>query len=58
MDKLYPSQDSDTLENGVLSKKLYVKPEIVHELELEVRAGSPFSVDPLDDVTGLFGTDH
>ena len=33
------------------SRKLYTKPEIVHELELETRAGSPIppaGIDPLD----------
>ena len=35
-------------------KKIYAKPEIIHELELETRAGSPNAIpNPLD----LFGTD-
>ena len=29
-------------------RKPYTKPEIVHELDLEVRAGSPLMPDPLD----------
>ena len=57
MEKLSPSQESTKLENEVFLKKQYTRPEIVHELELEARAGSPLSVNPLDDVTGLFGTD-
>lgn len=28
------------------ARKLYRKPEIIHELELEARAGSPLHVDP------------
>ena len=27
-------------------RKPYIKPEITHELELETRAGSPFTIDP------------
>jgi hypothetical protein len=36
-------------------RKPYVKPEIIHELELETRAGTPLVVDPLDpfDPLGL-----
>lgn len=30
------------------TRKPYVKPEIIHELELETRAGSPLIIDPLD----------
>jgi hypothetical protein len=30
------------------ARKPYVKPEIIHELELETRAGSPTFTDPLD----------
>ena len=31
------------------TRKPYVKPEIIHELELETRAGSPLGMpDPLD----------
>lgn len=29
-------------------KKPYIKPSIIHELELEVHAGSPIESDPLD----------
>jgi len=32
-------------------RKIYRKPEIIHELELETRAGSPLKVDPLDPGT-------
>ena len=36
-------------------RKPYEKPEIIHELELETRAGSPyptpFLIDPLNDNT-------
>ena len=33
-------------------KKPYVKPEIKHELELEVNAGSP-CVPSIDDILGI-----
>jgi len=36
-------------------RKPYVRPEIVLELELETRAGSPLLVDPLVDP---FGADN
>lgn len=43
----------ERVENLVDSRKAYIKPEIIHELELETRAGSPyptpFSIDPLDN---------
>ena len=29
-------------------RKLYIKPEIIHELRLETRAGSPIPAPPLD----------
>ncbi|HZD56716.1 MAG TPA: hypothetical protein VE136_08340 [Anaerolineales bacterium] len=29
-------------------RKEYVKPEIIHELELETRAGSPLGGNPFD----------
>ncbi len=31
-----------------LGRKPYNKPLIIHEFELETRAGSPLKVDPLD----------
>lgn len=31
----------------------YVEPAILHELTLEVRAGSPLIIDPLADPLGL-----
>jgi hypothetical protein len=30
------------------TRKPYAKPEIIHELALETRAGTPLVVDPLD----------
>ena len=30
------------------TRKPYSKPEIIHELELETRAGTPLVIDPLD----------
>lgn len=41
------------LESAVLNaeeqkKLIYQKPDIIHELELEVRTGSPVDIDPLD----------
>jgi len=34
-------------------KKAYIKPEIIHELELEIRTGSPFDniTNPLDPLS-------
>ncbi|MFQ5593657.1 MAG: hypothetical protein ACE5HA_05875 [Anaerolineae bacterium] len=29
-------------------RKPYARPRIIHELELETRAGSPLGIDPLD----------
>lgn len=29
-------------------RRPYEKPQILHELELETRAGSPVTIDPLD----------
>ena len=37
-----------TKKNESSTRKIYHKPEIIHELELETRAGSPLKVDPLD----------
>jgi len=34
------------MEHEELQRKPYEKPEIIHELELETRAGSPLSSDP------------
>lgn len=34
------------MENEEMQRKPYEKPEIVHELDLETRAGSPLSSDP------------
>ncbi len=31
----------------------YLKPAIVHELDLETRAGSPLRIDPILDPLGL-----
>ncbi len=36
----------------------YIKPAIVHELDLETRAGSPLRIDPLLDPLGLDPTVH
>ncbi len=36
-------------------KKEYVKPEIIHELELETRAGSPIGPGSLPTVPELLG---
>jgi hypothetical protein len=46
--KTSPSENIERKE-----RKPYTKPQIIHELELEIRAGSPFSPfpdfeDPLD----------
>ncbi len=36
------SEDKDTN----TERKPYIKPEIIHELELETRAGSPVGIPP------------
>ena len=36
-----------------VDRKPYAKPEIVHELELETRAGSPIPNFPIDPGSGL-----
>jgi hypothetical protein len=38
-------------ENG--EKRLYIKPEIIYETDLEVRAGSPLSPDTNDPINLL-----
>jgi len=38
-------------------KKAYAKPEIIHELELETRAGSPLSIPNPFDMFDLFESD-
>jgi hypothetical protein len=42
--------DGEVVEAAVQVKKPYVAPQIVHELEIETRAGSPimFGIDPSD----------
>jgi hypothetical protein len=45
---------SCAFEMGIEGRKPYTKPAIVHELELEVRAGTPLVIDPLDPL-GLLG---
>ena len=39
-----------------LDKKPYEKPKIIHELELETRAGSPLGSDPNIDPLSLPGS--
>ena len=41
---IQPKADPKNAEN----RKPYSKPEIIHELELEVRTGSPLPNDPFD----------
>jgi len=41
------TQDIKKTEEKTEERKHYVKPEIVHELELETRAGSPNVPNPL-----------
>lgn len=41
-------QDTKKTEEKSDERKHYVKPEILHELELETRAGSPFVPNPLN----------
>ena len=43
--------DNTLIETQLTTRKPYAKPEIIHELELETRAGSPLGIpnpDPLD----------
>lgn len=39
---------TETVNNENTKRKPYSKPEVIHELELETRAGSPTGVDPID----------
>ena len=57
MNSSIPIPQPDELEQEFPSKKAYTKPAVIHELELETRAGSPLGIDPLEDATGIFGTD-
>lgn len=41
----FPEPDSVAEE---LYRKVYVKPEIIQEFDLETKAGSPLEIDPLD----------
>jgi hypothetical protein len=34
------------MENVTIERKPYEKPEVIHEYELETRAGSPLAPDP------------
>jgi hypothetical protein len=37
--------------NESSTRKKYTKPGIIHEVELETRAGSPLKIDPLEPGT-------
>ena len=41
-----PNENIDAVD--ATQKKRYVRPAIIHELELEVRTGSPLNIDPFD----------
>ena len=44
-----PPQEDKREEKATTTRKPYKQPEIIHELELETRAGSPLAVpDPID----------
>jgi hypothetical protein len=43
-----PPRSSQGEVSQIKPRKPYTKPEILHELELETRAGTPLVVDPLD----------
>lgn len=43
--KNYPEPDVDSEK---LDRKIYIKPEILQEFDLETKAGSPLEIDPLD----------
>ena len=47
--------DGTRIDEQTPSRKAYLKPEIVHEFELETRAGSPTSLDQPFDFFGLEG---
>lgn len=50
---MYTSTEKQTTRNPQDDKKPYTRPAIVHEQQLETRAGTPLGVpDPLDP-TGL-----
>lgn len=34
-------------------RKPYAPPQIIHETQLEVRAGSPLGLDPLEDLLSI-----
>ena len=43
------SEERESVEVQPEARKPYTKPQIIHELELETRAGSPLGMpDPLD----------
>jgi hypothetical protein len=44
----FPGETLDTPHDMPNIRKLYVKPQIIHEFDLETKAGSPLGVDPLD----------
>ena len=56
MNSSIPTPLSNEVETEPSLRKVYSKPAIIHELELETRAGSPLGVDPFEDATGILGT--
>ena len=45
--------EGENVEVQPKARKPYTKPEIIHELELETRAGSPLGMPDLFDPLGL-----
>ncbi len=45
----------ERVEIDTITKKQYLKPEIIHELELETQAGSPYPTPGLRDPLDPFG---
>lgn len=48
---LHISKPSDQVDATGQNQRPYIKPAIIHEYELETKAGSPLKVDPLDPTT-------
>ena len=46
-------EETESVEVQLEARKPYTKPEIIHELELETRAGSPLGIPDLLDPFGL-----
>ena len=43
--------ENETHEQQAPERKVYVTPQVIHELELEVRTGSPINISPFDIIS-------